>query len=137
MIDGTKDSIRLRNVVGLASLSLLLPALTVVVNQLGNSASSIAPAAAWIWLLIAAAWVVIVWLARTARPLATLVLTGLVSGALTVLAVGAIQLVFSGSMDLLKAPIGIVALIALGTLGGFICGLIAWGLQSVTKWPER
>jgi hypothetical protein len=36
----------------------------------------------------------------------------------------------------LNAPIGIVALIALNTLGGTVCGLIAWGLQSLSREPQ-
>lgn len=125
--------IRPLTVVGLACMALLFPILSVILDLVGGSATVIAPAAVWIWMVIAAAWVVIVWLTHTARPLATLVLTGLVAGVLSVLVVGAIQLIFSGSIGLLTAPIGVVAIIALSTVGGFICGLIAWGLQSLTR----
>jgi hypothetical protein len=124
-------------ILGLGCLTLLFPLLSVILNLLGGSPASNGAGAEWIWLLVALAWIVIVWLTRTPHPLATLVLTGLAGGVLTVLVVGAIQLGFSDSIDILTSPIGIVALIALNTLGGLICGLIAWGLQSATRKPEQ
>lgn len=130
-------SIRPWLVVGLACLSLLFPLLSVIINLAGGSPASIGAGAEWIWLLVGVAWILIVWLTRAPHPLATLVLTGAAGGVLTVIVVAIIQLSFSGSAGILSAPIGMVAMIALSTLGGLICGLIAWGLQSVTRKPEQ
>jgi hypothetical protein len=131
-------SIDLRLVGGLACLALLYPILRVTANLLGGDGDDpIGGLNAWLWLIVGAAWVVIVWLLRAPRPLATLVLTGLTGGVLTVLVVIAVQLGAAGSADLLNEPMGIVALVALNTLGGFICGLIAWGLQSLKEEPQR
>jgi hypothetical protein len=127
-----------RLVGGLACLTLLYPILRVVLNVVGGNAEVIAPVNAWLWLIVGVAWVLIVWLTRAARPLATLVLTGVAGGILTVLVVGIVQLTASGSASLLSAPIGIVALVALNTLGGTVCGLVAWGLQSLSgKQPQQ
>ncbi|HEX7163921.1 MAG TPA: hypothetical protein VF223_22105 [Trebonia sp.] len=128
-----KRPIRPLLILGLACLWLLFPLLSVVVNLVGGSPALIGAGAERIWLLAGVAWILIVWLTRAPHPLTTLALTGLTGGILTVLVVGAIQLGFSGSIDILTSPIGVVALIALSTLGGLICGLIAWGLQSVTR----
>lgn len=131
-------AIDLRLVGGLAFLTLLYPIFRVVANLLGgDGADPVGPLNVWLWLIVGAAWVLIVWLIRAPRPLATLVLTGLAGGILTTLLVIAIQLGASGSADLLRAPMGIVALIALNTLGGFLCGLIAWGLQSLQGGAQR
>lgn len=123
--------------VGLACLTLLFPILSLVLDLLGRSPVSMATSAEWIWLLVAAAWILIVWLTRAPHPLATLVLAGLFGGILTAIVMGAIQLGFTGSVDILTSPIGTLALIALSTLSGLICGLIARCLPSATRKPER
>lgn len=125
-----------RLVGGLACLTLLYPILGVMVNVLGGKADAVAPVNAWLWLIIGTAWVLIVWLTRASRPLATLVLTGALGGVLTVAVVGIIQLTASGSAGLLNAPAGMIALIALNTVGGTVCGLIAWGLRSLGGKPQ-
>lgn len=136
-ISQPKARIDLRLVVGLACLTLLFPILSVIVNVLGGSARTIGPAAAWIWLIVGAAWVLVVWRVRATRPVATLIVTGLAGGLLTVLVVGVIQLIASGSANLLTDPAALVALVALNVLGGLVCGLIAWGLQALTQRSSR
>lgn len=131
-----KNSVDARLVCGLAGLALLYPALGVAVHLLGGPEGGLASVNAWLWLAVATVWVLVVWLTRAARPLATLVLTGLVSGALTALVVGVIQFTASGSALLLTEPTAVVALVALHTVGGLVCGLIAWGLQSVSRTPR-
>lgn len=56
-------------------------------------------------------------------------------GVLTVVVVGVIQRVASDSIELLNAPVEIVALVAFNVIGGLLCGLIAWGLQTATRGP--
>lgn len=131
------SSVRPRLVVGLASLSLLFPLLAVVVQLTGGSPSSVGAGAQWAWLLVAVAWVLTVWLTREPRPLATLALVGAASGVLVVLAVGVIQLGFSGSAGVLGSPAAMISMVVMSTLGGLVCGLVAWGLQSVTRRPGR
>lgn len=122
-----------RLVSGLACLAAVFPIYRLVVNVLGGDASALAPINAWVWLIIGLAWVLITWLTRAQRPLATLVLTGFAGGVLTIVVVGIIQLTASGSADLLSSPFGVVGLLMLTTLGGTVCGLIAWGLQSLSQ----
>lgn len=131
-----KQPIDLRFVGGLACLTLLYPVLAVVVNVLGHSPSGFAPISSWLWLAIGVAWILIVWLVRVVRPVATLVLAGLVGGVLTLLVVGVIQLTASGTAGVLNAPYGMLGLVALNTLGGTVCGLLAWALQSATGKPR-
>ena len=131
------SSIRPWLVVGLACLSLLFPLLSVIINLAGGSPASIGVGAEWTWLLVGVARILIVWLTRAPRPLATLVLAGAAGGVLTVIVVAIIQLSSSGSAGILGAPIGMVVMVSLSTLGGLVCGLIAWGLQSVTRKPEQ
>lgn len=128
--------IDLRLVGGLACLALLYPILAVTFHAFDTASALTAPINTWLWLAVGVAWILIVWLTRTLSPVLTLVLTGAAGGVLTVLAVGIIQVAFSGSAGLLTAPVGIVALIALNTLGGLVCGLIAWGLQALTRRPK-
>lgn len=134
-----KRRIDFRLVGGLACLALLYPILAVTFNAFNAASALAAPVNAWLWLAVGVAWIVIVWLTRAPSPVATLGLTGAIGGVLTVLAVGIIQIVYSGSAGLLTAPVAIVALIALNTLGGLICGLIAWGLQALSRrrQPDR
>ncbi len=132
-----RQPIDLRFVGGLACLTLLYPVLAVLVNVLGGSPSGFAPVSSWLWLAIGVAWILIVWLAQVARPLATLVLAGLVGGVLTLLVVGVIQLTASGTAGVLDSPSGMLGLVALNTLGGTVCGLLAWALQSATGKPRR
>ena len=120
-------------IAGLACLTLVFPLLSLLLNYVGGSPASIGAGAEWIWLMIAVIWILVVWLTRTPHPLATLVLTGTLGGIFTVIIVSVIQQIFSGSADLLARPSGIVAIVALSTLGGTICGLIAWALQSATR----
>jgi hypothetical protein len=131
-----KRRIDFRLVAGLACLALLYPILAVTFNAFGAASALTAPINTWLWLAVGVAWILIVWLTRAPSPVLTLVLTGAAGGVLTVLAVGIIQVTFSGSAGLLTAPVGIIALIALNALGGLVCGLIAWGLQALTRRPK-
>lgn len=131
-----KHPIDLRYVGGLACLTLLYPVLAAGLNLLGGSPSEFRPVSSWLWFAIGIAWILIVWLARVARPLATLVLAGLGGGVLTLLAVGIIQLTASGTVGVLNSPYGMLGLIALNTLGGTLCGLLAWALQASTGKPR-
>lgn len=110
---------------------------SVIVPLAGGSPATIGAGAESIWLLVGAAWILIVWLTRAPHPLATLVMTGAAGGVLSVLVVAIIQVSFSGSADILGSPIRMAAMIALSTLGGLVCGLIAWALQSATRRPEQ
>lgn len=125
-----------RLIAGLASLSLLHPILAVLGNLLRDAPAVAGPGAGLLTLIVGIVWVVLVWLTRTARPLATLVLTGALSGLLNAVVVVTIQTTMSGESGLLRFPIGIVALIAMHTVGGLVCGLIAWGLQSLNRTPQ-
>ncbi|HMR49948.1 MAG TPA: hypothetical protein PKE40_11860 [Arachnia sp.] len=128
--------IDLRLVGGLACLALLYPILGVILDAFGAASALTAPIDTWLWLGVGVAWTLIVWLTRAPSPVLTLVITGAAGGVLTVLAVGIIQVVYSGSASLLTAPAGIAALVVLNTLGGLVCGLIAWGLQAFTHRPK-
>ena len=129
--------IRPLTVVTLACLALLFPIVSMILILIGGSPVSIGMSSEWMWILVAAAWILIVWLRRTPRPLITLVLVGVAGGILTVLAVIVIQFSFTDSATILTAPIGMIAIVALSTIVGLVCGLIAWGLQSITHTPSR
>lgn len=122
----------LRLVLGLGSLTLLYPILNIATNLLGFQGAARLPLNSWLWLAIAVVWVLVVWLTRAARPVLTLVLTGVAGGVLTALVVSVVQIFFSGGPGLLTAPVAIVSIIVMNTVGGAVCGLIARGLQAVT-----
>ncbi|HLR44646.1 MAG TPA: hypothetical protein VK065_05590 [Brevibacterium sp.] len=122
----------LRLILGLGSLTLLYPILNIAAHLLGLKGAAGLPLNSWLWLAIAVTWVLVVWLARAAQPLLTLVLTGVAGGVFTALVVIVVQIFFSGGPGLLTAPIAIVSIIAMNAVGGTVCGLIARGLQALT-----
>lgn len=121
-------------IAGLAALVLLYPVIGITSQSLGGpDVGGLGSVAAWLWLVIAAAWVLVVWLARTPRPLATLVLTGLAGGIITLAVAVIAQLATAGSVAMLATPMAIVMVVGMNTLGGLLCGLAAAGLQSATR----
>lgn len=118
--------------IGLGTLTLLYPILNIAIDLLGVEGAARLPVNAWLWLVIAVIWVLAGWLTRTARPVLTLLLTGIAGGLFTALLVIVIQLFGSGGPGLAAAPFAIVSILAMHTVGGVICGLLAWGLQSAT-----
>lgn len=125
-------------IAGLASLVLLYPAIGIASQSLGGSDTGgiglgdLGPLAAWLWLLIGATWVLVVWLTRCPRPVVTLVLSGVGGGIITLAIAVIAQLVTAGTVGVLTAPMAIVMVVAMNALGGLVCGLIAAGLQAVS-----
>ncbi|WP_101588869.1 hypothetical protein [Brevibacterium jeotgali] len=122
----------IRLVAGLGSLTLLYPILNIATDLLGVQALARLPLNSWLWLAIALTWILVVSLTRAAQPLLTLVFTGVAGGLFTAVLVIGIQLFTPGGPGLLTAPIAIVSIVAMNAVGGTVCGLIAWGLQSAT-----
>ncbi|MBZ2197136.1 hypothetical protein [Occultella gossypii] len=116
-------------IIGLGALTLLWPltAATPIADQFGGPERAIA-----VRSVIAIAWILVVLLARVARPLATLTLAGLAAGVITV------------GVDVLLAPAGLgsgltalpfaaIPILATQTLFGAVTGLIALGLQKLQR----
>lgn len=127
----------LRLVLGLALLTLAHPVVALVTQLLGaNTTTVMAAVGTWLLPAIAVTWIVVVWIIRAARPVATLALTGATGGLLYALMVACIQWAYAGSPILLSSPAAMVGLVALNALAGLVCGLIAWALQAATG-PRR
>lgn len=135
--DVSQRRLDLRLVFGLALLTLAHPVVALVSQLLGGNTSSVmAAVGSWLLPTIAIAWILVVWISRAARPVATLTLTGVIGGLLYALMVAVIQWVYAGGPILLASPAAMLGLVALNTLAGLVCGLIAWALQAATA-PRR
>lgn len=109
--------------IGLGCLVLIHPLLNLsgLMSLLGR------PLGPWlVTAVISAIWVATVVLSRVRAPLATLALTGLISG-LAVLAVSALlaPVLTSWPSSLMRNPIAVMAVLAANTLWGTIAGLVA------------
>ncbi|WP_159618577.1 hypothetical protein [Ruania rhizosphaerae] len=118
-------------VFGLASLTLLWPltSVTGLADAIGNPARAL--------LLIAGiggAWIGVVGLGHVARPIATVTLTGLVAGVITLAASVVVTGLGAESGGMSGAPAFAVPLVAAEMIGsqtllGFLAGLVAAGVQ--------
>ncbi|WP_154796332.1 hypothetical protein [Occultella kanbiaonis] len=116
-------------IIGLGALTLLWPltAATPIADQFGGPERAIA-----VRSVIALAWILVVLLARVARPLATLTLAGLAAGVITV---GVDVLLSPAGLGsgLTALPFAAIPILATQTLFGAVTGLIALGLQRLTR----
>ncbi|CAM3504846.1 hypothetical protein OCAE111667_13080 [Occultella aeris] len=116
-------------IIGLGALTLLWPltAATPIADQFGGPERAIA-----VRSVIAIAWILVVLLARAARPLATLTLAGLAAGVIT-LGVDVLLAPAGLGSGLTALPFAAIPILATQTLFGAVTGLIALGLQKLQR----
>ncbi|MGJ7907889.1 hypothetical protein ACOQFL_15575 [Actinopolyspora sp. H202] len=108
-------------IVALGILGLIQPALGIlrVYETLGRPWSPIV-----VTVLVAAVWVVVVVLRRTARPVLTLTIVGTLYGVLTIALNWIVRIVLYGSSAPLPGP-AIASIVLANLLGGALLGLLA------------
>ncbi|SEE73017.1 hypothetical protein [Ruania alba] len=116
---------------GLAALTLLWPltSVTGLADAIGNPARALL-----LITLIGGAWIGVVGLGRVARPIATLTLTGLAAGVITLVASVVVTGLGAESGGLSGAPAFALPLVAVEMVGsqtllGALAGLVAAGVQ--------
>ncbi|SDK88192.1 hypothetical protein SAMN04487820_11560 [Actinopolyspora mzabensis] len=108
-------------IVALGILGLIQPALGIlrVYETLGRPWSPIV-----VTVLVAALWVAVVVLRRTARPVLTLTIVGTLYGVLTIVLNWIVRIVLYGSSAPLPGP-AIASIVLANLLGGALLGLLA------------
>lgn len=115
-------------ILGLGALALVRPLSRIIMNQTGVDTSPAVPIL--LTLGISAAWIAIVGLSRTPRPVLTLVLAGLVYAVAATALSAVLSPILDGRLDgPLANPIAIVPMLLTNLIWGLVTGVIALGLQ--------
>lgn len=115
-------------ILGLGLTALVRPLTNTVLDQLGIDPGPLVPLG---WTaLISLLWIAAVGLTRTASPVLTLVLVGLVYGLSAIMLSGILSTLLLGQLHgPLTTPIGLVAVLITNALWGLVTGAIALALQ--------
>lgn len=115
-------------ILGLAALALIRPLVSIVEHQLAVTDPPAVPIL--ITLVISAVWVVAVGLSRTARPVLTLVVTGLTYALLSIVLSGILSPILAGELQgPLATPVAIVPVLLINAIWGLATGGLALLLQ--------
>lgn len=117
-------------ILGLGAFALIRPITRVVVSQLGIETSG-----PWLPVLftvgISAVWIGVVGLGRSARPVLTLVLAGVVYAVLAMLLSAVLSVALGGELEgPLANPIAILPMLGTNALWGLVAGGLALALRS-------
>lgn len=115
-------------ILGLGALALVRPLVSIVESVLGVSDPPAVPIV--ITLVLSAIWIAVVGLSRTARPVLTLVLTGLTYAALALILSAILSPVLTGSLQgPLANPIALIPYLITNVIWGLGTGGLALVLQ--------
>lgn len=119
-------------VLGLGALALVRPLVSIVESQLGVGDPPAVPIA--ITVVITAVWVAVVGLGRVARPVPTLVATGLTYGVLSIVLSGVLSPILTGRLEgPLVTPIAIVPVLLVNAVWGLVAGGLAVLVQRARR----
>lgn len=125
---GQRGSLNWLLILGLGFLALARPITNTVLDQIGVDLGPLVPLG---WTaIISLLWIAAVGLTRTASPVLTLVLAGLVYGVSAIVLSGILSTLLLGQLHgPLTNPIGIVAVLITNALWGLVTGAIALVVQ--------
>jgi len=115
-------------ILGLTAVALVRPGVSIVESALGVSDPPAVPIL--LTVAISAVWIAVVGLSRTARPVLTLVLTGLSYAVLVLVLSAIVSPIITGSLQgPLANPVAIIPLLGTNAIWGLITGVLALLVQ--------
>ncbi len=121
-------SLRWPLITGLGALALIRPLISILEFQLGFDAPPSVPIG--ITVVVTVVWVAVVGLGRVARPLLTLVMTGISYGVLSIILSGVLSPILTGELQgPLAMPIAIVPVLITNAIWGLVAGALALLVQ--------
>lgn len=126
----TRHQVSWRLIIGLAAIALVRPLVSIVESVLGVSDPPAVPIL--LTLLVSTVWVAVVGLGRTARPVLTLVLTGLSYAAFALLLSAVLSPILTGRLQgPLANPFALVPFFGTNALWGLVAGGLALLVQHI------
>lgn len=124
----TVKSLQWPLIAGLGALALVRPLVSIVEHQLDVSDPPAVPIV--ITLVISAVWIAVVGLSKTARPVLTLLFTGLTYAVLSIILSGILSPILTGELQgPLAMPIAIIPVLLTNAVWGLAAGGLALLVQ--------
>ena len=124
----TDKPLRWPLIIGLGAFALVRPMVRMVEDQLNVGGLPAVPIV--ITALISAVWIAVVGLSRTARPVVTLLLTGLTYAVLSITLSGVLSPILTGELQgPLASPVAIIPVLLVNAVWGLATGALALLLQ--------